>query len=292
MYELIQVAPDAYYMDCPSKVGFYRTDGDRVVLIDAGSDKDAAKKVKRILDENGWKLTAIYNTHAHADHIGGNQYLQNATGCDVFAPGIEACFAAHPVLEPTVLCGGYAMRDMRGKFLMAKESAVRPLTPEALPDGLEAVPLPGHSYGMVGYRTKSGAFFIADCLSAASTLEKYGVGYLYDVRAYLDTLEYIKTAQAACFIPSHAEVTADIRALADVNIGQVKRIVDTLRRIVSVPESFEDILAEVFDAFGLTATVEQYALVGSTVRSYLSYLKDEGAVTYVFEGNRMLWKTV
>lgn len=77
MYELIQVGTHTYYMDCPTKVGFYTSDDRHVVLIDSGSDKDAAKKAKKILDAHNWELSMILNTHSHADHIGGNQFLQN-----------------------------------------------------------------------------------------------------------------------------------------------------------------------------------------------------------------------
>ena len=75
MYELVQVGENTFYMDCPSKVGFYRTGGNEVVIIDSGNDKDAGKKIRKILDAQGWQLKAIYNTHSHADHVGGNQYL-------------------------------------------------------------------------------------------------------------------------------------------------------------------------------------------------------------------------
>ena len=97
MYELIQVTESAYYIQCPAKIGLVRTGPDRAVLIDSGSDKDAGKKAKKILDANGWKLEAIYNTHSHADHIGGNEYLQKQTGCRVYAFGIERDFTEHPV---------------------------------------------------------------------------------------------------------------------------------------------------------------------------------------------------
>ena len=79
MYELIQLADSSYYIECPAKIGIYRINETEVAAIDSGSDKDAAKKVLRVLNENGWKLKAIYNTHSHADHIGGNKYLQDQT---------------------------------------------------------------------------------------------------------------------------------------------------------------------------------------------------------------------
>ena len=116
MYELIQVTERSCYIQCPAKIGLVRLEGDRVCLIDSGSDKDAGRKVRQILDANGWRLTAIYNTHSNADHIGGNQYLQRQTGCRIFAPGVERDFTQHTVLEPSFLYGGYPFRELRHKF--------------------------------------------------------------------------------------------------------------------------------------------------------------------------------
>ena len=92
MYELIQVSEHNYYIQCPAKIGLVKLNDTEVCLIDSGSDKDAGRKVRQILDANGWKLRAIYNTHSNADHIGGNKYLQGQTGCRIYAPGIECDF--------------------------------------------------------------------------------------------------------------------------------------------------------------------------------------------------------
>ncbi len=89
MYELIQVSENNYYIQSPAKIGLIKLNDTEVCLIDSGNDKDAGRKIRKILDANSWKLTAIYNTHSNADHIGGNKYLQEQTGCRIFAPGIE-----------------------------------------------------------------------------------------------------------------------------------------------------------------------------------------------------------
>ena len=106
MYELIPVTENSYYIQSPAKIGLVRLDGERVCLIDSGNDKDAGRKVRQLLDTKGWKLTAIYNTHSNADHIGGNKYLQGQTRCRIYAPGIERAFTQYPVLEPSFLYGG------------------------------------------------------------------------------------------------------------------------------------------------------------------------------------------
>ena len=64
-------------------------------------------------------MKAIFNTHSHADHIGGNRYLQFQTGCSLYASGIECAFTRELLLEPAFLYGGNPPRDLRHKFPMA-----------------------------------------------------------------------------------------------------------------------------------------------------------------------------
>ena len=290
MYELIQVTDRSYYIQCPAKIGLVRLEGDQVCLIDSGSDKDAGRKVRQILDANGWRLAAIYVTHSNADHIGGCQYLQKQTGCRIFAPGIEQAFTRYPVLEPSFLYGGYPFRELRHKFLMAKESPAEELVPASLPEGFAVIPLPGHFFDMVGFRTPDDVVYLADCLSSRETLDKYQIGFLYDVAAYLDTLEKVKGLSARLFVPAHAEAAEDIAALAGYNIAKVRQVAERILDLCREPLSFETILQRLFTGCGLTMDFQQYVLVGSTVRSYLSWLKDTGSLDARFEDDRLLWE--
>ena len=292
MYELIQVSPTAYYIDCPAKIGLVRLDDHNVCLIDSGSDKDAGKKVLKHLNANDWHLNAIYNTHSHADHIGGNAYLHSQTGCRIYAPGIEQSFTAHPILEPAYLYGGYPPKELHHKFLLAAESPAEPLTQEVLLAGLTLLPLPGHSFDMVGFRTADDVVFLADCLSSRETIDKYRIGFLYDVAAYLDTLEAIKTMSATLFVPSHAAPTTDIVPLAQYNIDTVNAIADRIVALCQAPITFEALLSRLFTDYALTITFQQHALVGSTVRSYLTYLATQGRIAPRFEENQLLWASL
>ena len=290
MYELIQVSEQCYYLQSPAKIGLVRLNDADVCLIDSGSDKDAGRKVRQLLDANGWRLTAIYNTHSNADHIGGNQYLQRQTGCRIYAPGIECCFTRHQVLEPAFLSGCFPNKDLRHKFLMAQESDAQPLTLEVLPQGFGLLPLPGHFFDMVGFRTPDDVVYLADCLSSRETLDKYQIGFVYDVAAYLQTLEAVKAMSARCFVPAHAPACEDIAPLAQYNLDKVAEIAEVILDLCREPLCFEALLRKLFARYDLAMNFEQYALVGSTVRSYLSWLKDTGRLSARFEDDLLLWQ--
>lgn len=287
MYELIQAAEHTYYIESPAKIGLVQT-GDTVALIDSGSDKEAGRKVRQHLDARGLKLSAIYNTHSNADHIGGNQYLQRQTGCAVYAPGVEAAFTRDPILEPSFLYGGCPPKPLRHKFLLAQPSDVQVLDPKACP--LEVIPLPGHFFDMVGYRTEDDVVFLADCLSSRETLEKYRVSFIYDVAAYLDTLDRVAAMEAALFVPAHAAATEDIAPLAQYNRDQVYAVAEDLLDLLAEPLAFEEVLRRLFRRYHLTMDFQQYVLVGSTVKSYLAWLLDGGRVTAAFDDCRLLWR--
>lgn len=150
--ELIQVGKRTYYIKNPTNIGVYQISDTEVYLIDTGNDKEAGKKILKLIQAEGWTVRGIISTHANADHIGGNKVIQDRTGCPVYAYGMEACVTAFPLLEPSLLYGGYPFKPLRNKFLMAKASAVTAMD-DHLPEGLTDFSLPGHYLDMIGIKT-------------------------------------------------------------------------------------------------------------------------------------------
>ena len=292
MYELIQAAEHTWYIQCPAKMGLWVPDGRAAVLIDSGGDKDAGRKVQKTLESQGWALSCILNTHANADHNGGNALLQQRLHAPAYAPGIDAAITSHPILEPAFLYGGFPPKPLRNKFLLAQKSDCQVLTEEVLPKGLTMLPLPGHFFDMCGFGTADGVWFLADCLSGANIVEKYHVNFIYDVAAYLETLDRVCQLEGRLFVPAHAEAAEDIRPLAELNRAKVLEIAGVILELCREPKMFEEILQGVFARYQLTMDFNQYVLVGSTVRSYLAYLLDRGAAAAEFDDNRLLWRAV
>ena len=70
-------------------------------------DPAEADPVLAEADKRGWTISAIWNTHWHPDHTGGNAAIKQATGAPVIAPAAEA--AKIPTADRLVAEGDVVM---------------------------------------------------------------------------------------------------------------------------------------------------------------------------------------
>lgn len=291
MYNLNQIGENTYYIDSPTNIGLYKLNDSDVCLIDSGNDKDAGRKINKILKENKFNLSHIINTHSNADHIGGNEFLQKRTDCKIISTEIENLFTKYTILEPSFLYGGYPLKKLTNKFLMAKPS--NPTGDiESLPEGLEYIKLNGHYFDMIGIKTSDDIYFLADCVFSENTLNKYHISFIYNVEEFLNTLDFVETLEGKLFIPSHAEPCEDIKPLVKLNRDKVFEIIDIILDICKEATIFEDLLQKIFKHYNLTMDLNQYVLVGNTIKSYLSYLHDKEKLTIEFIDSKLYWKSV
>ena len=287
--ELIQVGEKTYYIKNPTNIGIYKVDDNNVYIIDTGNDKEAGKKILKIINEQGWNVLGIIITHSNADHIGGNKVIQDRTNAKIYALGIEKSFTEHPILETSFLYGGYPFKDLRNKFLLAKESTVTKID-NNLPEGLTYFNLKGHFFDMIGIKTSDDVYFLADSLFSKETINKYHLFFIYDIKEYLNTLDYLDTLEGKLYIPSHCEATDNIKELININRQKIKEVTNKIYDYCTEEKTFEDILQYIFNTYNLEMNTNQYVLIGSTIRSYLSYLYDDNKLVYFFKDNKMLWK--
>ncbi|MBQ7897615.1 MAG: MBL fold metallo-hydrolase [Clostridia bacterium] len=288
MYELKALGECTYYIDCPSKIGIIRKEKE-VILVDGGSSKDSAKKTLKAVSDEGWTVKSIIITHSHADHIGGVKYLADNTGARVYAKGAECDFTRHTYLEGAYIWGGFPHKDLRSHFFLAPPCGVLSIE-EFEEEGVSIIDLPGHSFDQIGVKVSDGTVFVADALASEATLEKYGVSFLYDVKSYLETLEKLKTLDGKVFLPSHNEPQRSITNLAEKNVEKTLEICECIVELLDTPLTFDELLKGVFDRYSLILSTGQYSLVGATLRSYVSYLWDEGRIEPVIDDNLMKWK--
>ena len=85
-------------------------------------------------------------------------------------------------------------------------------------------------------------------------------------------------------------MTSDLKSLIALNRRAVLETISLLEKILTKERTFQEIVKCVFDEYELVMNENQYVLLSSTLKSYLSYLTDEDKIEYIFKDNVMYWK--
>ncbi|HEY9055253.1 MAG TPA: MBL fold metallo-hydrolase [Rectinemataceae bacterium] len=289
---LVSLAGGSSYLPGPTNIGFVQREG-RIWLIDSGNDKESGKRLLKIADSLEMSIAGIINTHSNADHIGGNAYIQQVTDCPVWAPAGEVPFIEDPRLEAVLLWGGRAPKELRSKFFEAKPSKVtRRLGPDeegGSTEGFAFIPLPGHFVDMMGVLSPDGVFYMGDAVFDPAVLEKYKLPFIYDASDFSQSLDTISAVRASWYLPSHGEPCRDPSELVEANRKALERAKEALHEALAEPRGFDEILQSLCSRLGIDLDMGQYALVGSTLRSLLSCLREEGSIACRFERGRLFW---
>lgn len=288
--ELIRLADRTFYINAPTNIGVYKITDGEVMLIDSGNTAALAKRVQRLLSENGLKVRFIVNTHPHADHISGNAYFSNLYGCPVYAYKADRALVEYTQLSPIMTLGAHYSRELSGKFWIAPPTPAQELTQSVLPQGAELIELFGHSGFHIGFRTDS-VIFLGDSVVGEKVIRESPVPYIFNIGQELKTLDKIKTLKADFFLPSHAEPVRDITSLVKMNENQIYKIINSIKRICKAPVCLDRLVKELFDEYKIKTDITQYTLVSSAVRSYISFMLDEGLLQWEAQDNMLLWKT-
>lgn len=292
---LTKLTGSVYVFQGPTNIGVIATPTEEAILIDSGLDESTARKVLRSVEQQGLQVKAIINTHSHADHIGGNAFVQARTGAAVYASPLEAPLIRYPQLEPTMLLGGAnPWKDMRNKFLMAKPSLVT----EELGGGLytvcgrqlQIISLPGHSLDQIGVLA-DGVLFVGDAYISSHLLQKHGIPYNVNIKDYLNTLDKLVESHCDWFVPSHGEPTENITADIAANRSTVLSLVEQVASWLSEPLTAEELVAKLCTHLQVTpGNPGLFFLYRTAVMAYLSFLQEQERVQAVINDNKLVWQ--
>lgn len=181
------------------------------VVIDAGGESDA---LLAEIDERNWELVAIWQTHAHVDHVAGLNELKDRRDAPILLHPNE-----QPVYDEVVRQGAMFGFD------------IEPLPPveNYVEDGelvnvgeLEAkvMLLPGHSPGSVAFYLEDQALFFGGDVIFAGSIGRVDLPGC-DPEAMKESLERVKSLpDETIILPGHGPSTS---------VGQEKRANPFLR---------------------------------------------------------------
>lgn len=283
--ELKKIIDDVYYISGRTNVGVVARD-DWCIVVDTGLDEDHGRRIINIVRDAGLQLKYIFNTHSHADHIGGNSFIRHKAEVKILAPSLESYFIENPVLEPVFIYGSYPPESLKEKFFMAEPSKVDETVTEEVDKELRYVSLPGHSFNMHGI-VSDDVFFIADALFPENLVKKFGIIYHFNVKEAVKTLEKLEKTKYRYYVPSHFDPVSDIDNIVKANLESIQKVRKLIEEYASSKISMEELFSNTLREFNLELSPSMYFLYSSALKSYVSWLVDEKVIDAVFENGRL-----
>ncbi len=263
------------------------------VLLDTGQDKNYGRDLRKACESLAVTPKAIINTHSHADHYGGNDYLLRQFDIPVYAPAFEASIIVSPYLEPVYLFNGAKpLSELMSKWLLAKASKVDyELTAGSLNlIGLElqVIDTSGHAHRQMSLICDD-VLIAADALFGKSVLDKYPLPFGQDIKQQIESMKSLAALDVAWVLPGHGEACQTLKQMVADNLLVIERAATIILENCQASTT-EEVLAASCKALNITMSdIPRYYLNLCVISAYLSYLREENKLTVELKNNRLLW---
>lgn len=253
---------------------FVVSDGQEAVLIDAGYEhEDAHQAVVEYIKEIGSpQVKAILITHFHKDHTPGAKFFSAHFQCPILSHTIEVPYVEQEI-APFKVTGTLEEGDVYHIGQLR----------------LHVLHAPGHTHGGLNFwLPEDRVLFTADNI--------VGLGTTWigppegDLRAYLTTLERLKTYPAEWIAPGHGEMIADVREKIDFFIGRrLEREEQIVGLLTTSPASVTELVDRVYQG---TVHPSVIWVAERTIQGHLQKLIGDGRVREVQDDDTVRYAVI
>lgn len=307
---IIELSSGVYVIPASTNVGVITNENGssvEVYLVDSGSTEIDGEYVldvlKAFFEQLGqtFTLKAIITTHGHADHCGAHNFLRQQTGCEVWAAKHEQGAMETPIIQGSVLWGGYPPHEMRTLFFMPSPTEVNHFISKddviELSDArkLSFMELNGHSYETLALiitdKKDHKVVFPGDNIFPRNEIINHWVPLILNPVEFMESLDRLCELEKVDWcIPSHGDfLKRNINEAAELNkiaiISTRSCILDSLKTKKRL--TIEEIVKYVSDKNDMKLSFSQYQLVQSTIKSYIAVMHDAREIKMEVSDNKL-----
>lgn len=294
--KFIKLTEHCFYFQAAVNIGYIKS-GRYGMLIDAGLDLQAAKKVTRQLTEHNYPLTHLFITHAHADHYGGAAHIQEKHDVHTFASKEEAAILRNPILEPLYLFqGNKPLPELRNKFLEGTPIFINEEVEEGVHQfgdvPFECIAFPGHSLMQLGVKA-DGILFAADSYFGIEQLRKHKIPYIIDADDTLISLEKLLTIDCQGAVPGHGTYEETFKETVRQNVHYHQHVLAVVSDILSEGTlSQEKLIQKMCSHFDVNPqTLSSWLLYRTAIIAYVTKLIKENKAKITIEDAVIIFKS-
>lgn len=288
---------NTYFLAGPTNIGIFLFKNKYTLLVDTGESKGSARQIAEKLNQRGWQIKYIFNTHEHPDHYGGNPYLGEAYSGSVFYASAQSrLFMENNFLTPMYMYGGHPPGELARYYTQGRAARVNALL-EAGPvkindERFETIALGGHAPGHTGLATRDRVCFLGDALFSPEIISKYSFPFLYDIDDQLHTMNKIASLEYDFYLLGHAPhfySYQELQEVLQINRNNLEKHLELILDLLAQPKTREGLLEEVVIMEDLELDFKEYFYLLSTLGAFLTHLTRRGEIKHQLESGRLYY---
>lgn len=265
---------------------FYKVTDTDIIMIDSGWADGEQKGISKLLQEGGYQVKGIINTHAHIDHSGNNVYLKEKYGALIAMSKVEARICSS-LINLKMYYYRHTLTDVEkyyGHMVCETDIEIREDQNSLYMCGIKfkVCHTPGHSPGHICIITPDGVAYVGDALITDVVMKSAKLPYAHVLRRDLASKEKLKSLKCDKYVVAHKGIFDNIHKLIDVNIGFYKLRADKVLREISYMMTMEDLLKIVVQKWGIIVnSPKKYIVIERMLRYYVDYLHEIGEIEQI-----------
>lgn len=264
-----------------ARIPLFKLGGGLAVLVDSGLAVPDRAGILELLKKEGLRVSAVLTSHAHIDHTGNHQALQQEHGAVIYMTPFDAAVSGTPMNLKAYLYGtSYrGVMDYGASMLCRADRIIAPEDTVVEIEGarFDILRLPGHAPEHLGFVTPDGVAYVADALMSDKVLDSVRIPYCMCCELDFQTKRMLRDTKYARYIIPHNGVYDDIATLVDRNAQKLQDKIEVVAGLADRYLTMEELVARAAAAMGVHGdTVYKVRVAERNIRVFVEHLLDTG----------------